>query len=269
MCERFAKIWTIVVLLIAIILLQGDIIPSPFSPRRGGNSPCECLTGVFADNAIRTALRRESLFIGIHWREARSRIFPFFDPWSLKYDNCLTLHELYIPFYTIELNGTDGKMKMKDWNTSVLEEALYRQIENDITNNGSSNSKSNILTMRDSGLFAIQRVWWRRRGRISSSSVYGGTPSCHVWILPETTDMPLEVWMALRRLLENGTLAGKSIHFSSESTNNNNNDNKKKRELWSSYQPLGVLLWADSNDRKSLKRMLPDFTITMFTTIRQ
>ncbi|ORC85937.1 uncharacterized protein TM35_000311230 [Trypanosoma theileri] len=257
MCERFAGIWTVVILLIAIILLQGDILPSPFSTIRRGNSPCECLTGIFADNALRTALRRESLFIGIHWREARSRVVPFFDPWSLKYANCLSLHEFSIPLDGIELNTSTRKINGES-SLVAVEEALRRQMEEDIADDGSNgNRKNSGLTIRDGGLFGVQRVW-RGRGKISSSSAIERTPTCHVWILPETIQLPLEVWMTLRTLLAEGTLAGKSLYLTSDNN---------KRHKWKYYQPFGVLLWADPNDRESLKRMVPASTLKMFTTI--
>ncbi|EAN89010.1 hypothetical protein TcCL_NonESM05343 [Trypanosoma cruzi] len=228
---RLATVGAFVTVLVAFTLLHGDELWGFGPQRRRGNSPCECLTGVIGDSALLGALHRKSLFLGLHWRATPAHVMAYLDPWQLKYANCISFHRL-------ELSGIKNDTSAVD----VLRERLEEDAANDT---------SGSWMIRDRGLMA-SRQRHRQHGRLKTSAA---EPTCHVWILPETARIPLTVWVALKGLLQEGTIADVPVRLSARETK------------WSMYQPLGVLLWADPADRETLKHVVPPRTVMMFTTI--
>ncbi|ESL10684.1 hypothetical protein TRSC58_01578 [Trypanosoma rangeli SC58] len=233
MPSRLGMVGAAATVLLAFVLLHVDDLWGVGPPRHGIFSPCEWLTGVFADNALRGVLHRKTLFVGLHWRVTPAYATAFLDPWQAKYANCISIHKLELP---------DAR------NDTAAVEVVRRRLEEDV-----ASDTSGKWGIRDSGLMASKQ---RRRDR-SRARASTAEPTCHVWILPETARLPSEVWVALRGLLQEGTLAGLPVRFSASDT------------AWSMYQPLGVLLWADPADREALKHVVPPRTVITFTTIRQ
>ncbi|RNF03385.1 uncharacterized protein Tco025E_08189 [Trypanosoma conorhini] len=233
MPSRLAVVGAAFAVLVALVLIYGDDLWGVGPPRHAGSSPCECLTGVFADNALLGALHRKSLFVGLHWRATPAYVAAFLDPWQAKYVNCVSFHKLELP---------DAH------NDTAAVELLRRRLEEDAANDVPGGWR-----IRDRGLMAsAQRRRERRRAPASAAE-----PTCHVWILPETARLPSVVWVALKGLLQEGTLADTPVRLSASDA------------ALSRRQPLGVLLWADPADREALKHVVSPRTVMMFTTIRQ
>ncbi|EKF30896.1 hypothetical protein MOQ_005275 [Trypanosoma cruzi marinkellei] len=228
---HLATVGAFATVLVALTLLHGDELWGLALQRHRSNSPCECFTGILGDSALLGALQRKSLFLGLHWRATPAYVMAYLDPWQLKYANCISFHTLELPEIKNDTSALD-----------VLRERLEEDAAND--NSGS-------WMIRDRGMMASRRRH-RQHGLYKASAA---EPTCHVWVLPETARIPLVVWVALKGLLQEGTIADVPVRLSGgEAT-------------WSRYQPLGVLLWADPADRETLKYVVPPRTVMMFTTI--
>ncbi|KEG08423.1 hypothetical protein DQ04_07221040 [Trypanosoma grayi] len=242
MFVRRSTVSAFAILFLAIALLYQDTVWDALSTNTRRDSPCLCLTGIFADAHLLGALRRSSRpFIGIHWRVTPAFASDFMDPWRSKYANCLALHELQ------PLHVPEGMSAV---------DALHQQLEDDVARGKGEKEKAKSVdgddwAIRGSGAFVSRR----RRGRRKGSAA---APMCHVWLLPEASQLPPAVWVALEELLQEGTLAGRPVRTSGTSGALN------PQQEGQQYYPLGVLLLAD---RDSLKRLMPPHTAMMFTAV--
>lgn len=244
---RFLTVSAFVTALVAILLLHSEGVWDFFFLTARDPSPCDCLTGVFADTVIFGALRRNSSFIGIHWRVTVAHAASFMEMWQLKFGDRLVVHALRPP------DAAEN---------STAAHELRRQLDEDAAHRGGrtapgrgDNSRrggSGGWVTRVGGQVASSR---RRHHDYTRDAFSAKEPMCHLWILPERSRLSPAVWGAVGDLLREGTLAGAPVHISGESA-------ASRR-----CQPLGVLLWADLSDRETLRRVVSPQVVEMFATI--